>query len=68
MLSFITFTKNSGRRLGFLLDVDGFVEFRYNVAVDGSASAHGIGKLVIKVRSMRLSTLIRESLKTEEST
>jgi len=39
---------------------DGFVEFRYNVAIDGSASAHGMGKFAVKVRSVRLSTLIRE--------
>ena len=38
---------------------DGFV-VRYNVAVDGGASAHGMGRFVAKVRSMRLSTLIRE--------
>jgi FkbM family methyltransferase len=39
--------------------VDGFVEFRYNVAVDDGASAHGIGRFIAKVKSMRLSTLIR---------
>jgi FkbM family methyltransferase len=40
--------------------VDGFVEFRYNATIDGSASAHGMGRFVTKVRSMILSTLIRE--------
>jgi FkbM family methyltransferase len=40
--------------------VDGFVEFRYNAAIDGSASTHGIGRFIAKVRSIRLSTLIRE--------
>jgi FkbM family methyltransferase len=39
---------------------DGFVEFRYNATIDGSASAHGMGKFAVKVRSVRLSTLIRE--------
>jgi FkbM family methyltransferase len=39
--------------------VDGFVEFRYNVAVDDGASVHGIGRFIAKVKSMRLSTLIR---------
>jgi FkbM family methyltransferase len=40
--------------------VDGFVEFRYNATIDGGASVHGMGRFVTKVRSMRLSTLIRE--------
>jgi len=40
--------------------VDGFVEFRYNVTIDGGASTHGTGRFVTKVRSARLSTLIRE--------
>jgi len=41
-------------------DVDGFVEFRYDVTVDDSASTHGAGRFVTKARSARLSTLIRE--------
>ena len=40
--------------------VDGFVEFRYNATIDGGASTHGTGRFVTKVRSMMLSTLIRE--------
>jgi FkbM family methyltransferase len=40
--------------------VDGFVEFRYNATIDGGASTHGMGRFVAKVRSVRLSTLIRE--------
>jgi FkbM family methyltransferase len=40
--------------------VDGFVEFRYNATIDGGASIHGMGRFVTKVRSVRLSTLIRE--------
>jgi len=39
---------------------DGFVEFRYNATIDGGASIHGMGRFVTKVRSVRLSTLIRE--------
>jgi FkbM family methyltransferase len=39
---------------------DGFVEFRYDVTVDDSASTHGAGRFTAKVRSVRLSTLIRE--------
>jgi FkbM family methyltransferase len=39
---------------------DGFVEFRYNATIDGGASVHGMGRFVAKVRSVRLSTLIRE--------
>jgi FkbM family methyltransferase len=40
--------------------VDGFVEFRYNATIDGGASIHGTGRFTAKVRSVRLSTLIRE--------
>ena len=40
--------------------VDSFVEFRYNATIDGGASTHGTGRFVTKVRSVRLSTLIRE--------
>jgi len=40
--------------------VDGFVELRYKAAVDSNASAHGTGWFVAKVRSVRLSTLIKE--------
>jgi len=40
--------------------VDGFVEFRYDATIDGGASIHGMGRFVTKVRSVRLSTLIRE--------
>ena len=39
---------------------DGFVEFRYNATIDGGASTQGTGRFVTKVRSMMLSTLIRE--------
>jgi len=39
---------------------DGFVEFRYSTPIDGGASIYGGGRFKVRVRSMRLSTLIRE--------
>jgi FkbM family methyltransferase len=39
---------------------DGFVEFSYSKPMDGSASIYGGGRFKVRVRSMRLSTLIRE--------
>jgi FkbM family methyltransferase len=39
---------------------DGFVEFSYSTPMDGSASIYGGGRFKVRVRSMRLSTLIRE--------
>jgi FkbM family methyltransferase len=40
---------------------DGFVEFSYSRFIDGGASIYGgDGKFKVRVRSMRLSTLIRE--------
>ncbi len=41
-------------------DRDGFVEFSYSTPVDGGASIYGDGRFKVKVRSMRLSTLIKE--------
>ena len=38
----------------------GYMEFRYNADVDGGASAYGSGRFTTRVRSMRLSTLIKE--------
>jgi FkbM family methyltransferase len=40
-------------------DKDGFVEFSYSKPMDAGASIYG-GRFKVKVRSMRLSTLIRE--------
>jgi FkbM family methyltransferase len=39
---------------------DGFVEFSYSKPMDGGASIYGGGRFKVRVRSMRLSTLIRE--------
>jgi FkbM family methyltransferase len=39
---------------------DGFVEFSYSKPMDGGASIYGGGMFKVKVRSMRLSTLIKE--------
>jgi FkbM family methyltransferase len=39
---------------------DGFVEFSYSTPMDGGASIYGGGKFKVRVRSMRLSTLIKE--------
>jgi FkbM family methyltransferase len=39
---------------------DGFVEFSYSTPIDGGASIYGGGRFKVRVRSMRLSTLIRE--------
>jgi FkbM family methyltransferase len=39
---------------------DGFVEFSYSTPTDGGASIYGGGRFKVKVRSMRLSTLIKE--------
>jgi FkbM family methyltransferase len=39
---------------------DGFVEFSYSRFIDGGASIYGGGRFKVRVRSMRLSTLIRE--------
>jgi FkbM family methyltransferase len=39
---------------------DGFVEFSYSKPIDGGASIYGGGRFKVRVRSMRLSTLIRE--------
>jgi FkbM family methyltransferase len=39
---------------------DGFVEFSYSRSIDGGASIYGGGKFKVRVRSMRLSTLIKE--------
>jgi FkbM family methyltransferase len=39
---------------------DGFVEFSYSTPMDGGASIYGGGRFKVRVRSMRLSTLIRE--------
>jgi len=41
-------------------DKDGFVEFSYSRFIDGGASIYGGGRFKVKVRSMRLSTLIKE--------
>jgi FkbM family methyltransferase len=41
-------------------DKDGFVEFSYSKPMDGGASIYGGGRFKVKVRSMRLSTLIKE--------
>ena len=41
-------------------DKDGFVEFSYSKPMDYGASIYGGGRFKVKVRSMRLSTLIRE--------
>jgi len=40
-------------------DKDGFVEFSYSTPMDGGASIYG-GGFKVRVRSMRLSTLIKE--------
>jgi FkbM family methyltransferase len=40
-------------------DKDGFVEFSYSMPMDAGASIYG-GRFKVKVRSMRLSTLIKE--------
>jgi FkbM family methyltransferase len=39
---------------------DGFVEFSYSTPMDGGASIYGGGRFKVRVKSMRLSTLIRE--------
>jgi FkbM family methyltransferase len=39
---------------------DGFVEFSYSTSIDSGASIYGGGRFKVRVRSMRLSTLIRE--------
>jgi FkbM family methyltransferase len=39
---------------------DGFVEFSYSTPIDGGASIYGGGRFKVRVRSMRLSTLIKE--------
>jgi len=39
---------------------DGFVEFSYSKPMDGGASIYGGGRFKVRVRSMRLSTLIKE--------
>jgi FkbM family methyltransferase len=39
---------------------DGFVEFSYSRFIDGDASIYGGGRFKVRVRSMRLSTLIKE--------
>jgi FkbM family methyltransferase len=39
---------------------DGFVEFSYSTPMDGGASIYGGGRFKVRVRSMRLSTLIKE--------
>jgi FkbM family methyltransferase len=41
-------------------DKDGFVEFSYSTPMDGGASIYGGGRFKVRVRSMRLSTLIKE--------
>jgi len=40
--------------------LDGFVEFKHNNTVSGGGSIYGVGRLISRVRSMKLSTLIRE--------
>jgi FkbM family methyltransferase len=39
---------------------DGFVEFSYSTLMDAGASIYGGGRFKVRVRSMRLSTLIKE--------
>jgi FkbM family methyltransferase len=39
---------------------DGFVEFSYSWFIDGGASIYGGGRFKVRVRSMRLSTLVKE--------
>jgi len=39
---------------------DGFVEFSYSTPMDSSASIYGGGRFKVRVRSMRLSTLVKE--------
>jgi FkbM family methyltransferase len=39
---------------------DGFVEFSYSTSMDGTASIYGGGRFKVRVRSMRLSMLIKE--------
>jgi FkbM family methyltransferase len=41
-------------------DRDDFVEFSYSTPMDGSASIYGGGMFKVRVRSMRLSTLVKE--------
>jgi FkbM family methyltransferase len=41
-------------------DRDGFVEFSYSTPMDHRASIYGGGRFKVRVRSMRLSTLIKE--------
>jgi len=40
--------------------VDGFVEFKHKYTVDGGGSIYSVDKLISRVRSMKLSTLIKE--------
>ena len=40
--------------------IDGFVEFKHDYTVSGEGGIYGVGKLISRVRSMKLSTLIRE--------
>jgi FkbM family methyltransferase len=39
---------------------DGFVEFSYSTPMDGSASIYGDGRFKVRVKSMRLPTLVKE--------
>jgi FkbM family methyltransferase len=46
-------------------DKDGFMEFSYSRFIDGGASIYGGGRFKVRVRSMRLSTLIRGTVQSQ---